>query len=82
MWIPTGMVRTMRFAEEATQAFSFLEDAGIRLTHSGPWRLQYETDQVFVTIDWDPRSGELNVYLGLQQNKAEAGASICADFLT
>src|SRR5262245_28823929 len=62
----------MRFAEAAQQAFSFLEDAGFRLAESGPARLQYETARAFVTIDWDARSGELNVRVGLQPKHGEA----------
>jgi hypothetical protein len=62
----------MRFAETAQQVFSFLEHAGFRLTQSSPVRLQYETDQAFVTIDRDARSGELNVWVGLQPKDGEA----------
>src|SRR5262245_45410490 len=62
----------MRFAEATRQAFSFLEHAGFRLTQSGPVRLQYETAQAFVTIDWDARSGELNVRVGFQPRDGEA----------
>jgi len=62
----------MRFAEAAKQAFSFLEHANFRLAQTGPARLQYETAQSFVTIEWDARSGELNVFVGLQPRKGEA----------
>jgi hypothetical protein len=54
------------FTDMAQQAFSFLENVGFRLTQSGPTRLQYESAQTFVTIEWDARSGELNVFIGLQ----------------
>jgi hypothetical protein len=61
----------VHFPDIAQQAFSFLEGAGFRLTQSGPARLQYETAQVFVTVEWDTRSGELNVFVGLQSSKGE-----------
>jgi hypothetical protein len=61
----------MRFGKAAAQAFSFLERTGFRLTQSGPARLQYETAQAFVAIEWDARSGELNVFFGLQPKKGE-----------
>lgn len=62
----------MRFVDAARHAFSFMEDAGFRLTQSGPARLQYETVLVVVTIEWDARSGELDVLVGLQPEKGEA----------
>ena len=55
----------------AKQAFSFLEDAGFHLVQSNPNELQYETDRAFVTIDWDARSGELDVFIGLQPKKGK-----------
>lgn len=60
-----------RFPDMAKRAFSFLEDAGFRLVQCDPSGLQYETAQVFVTIEWDSRSGELNVYVGLQPRKGK-----------
>ena len=62
----------MRFAETVQQAFAFLEEAGFRLTQSSPVRLQYEAAQAFVAIDWDARSGELNVWVGLPPKNGEA----------
>jgi hypothetical protein len=62
----------MRFAEATQQAFSFLEHAGFRLTQSSPVRLHYEAAQAFVTIDWDVRLGELNVWVGFQPKDGEA----------
>lgn len=61
----------MRFPDMARQAFSFLEDAGFHLIQRDPARLQYETDQAVVTIEWDARSGEMNVFIGLQPRKGE-----------
>lgn len=62
----------MQFAEAAKLAFSFLEQAGFGLMHSGPAQLQYETAQVGVTIEWDVRSGELDVFVGLQPRNGQA----------
>ena len=62
---------SMRFSEAAKQAFSYLGHAGFRLTQIDPHRLQYETAEAFVTIEWDARSGELNVFVGLQPSKDE-----------
>jgi hypothetical protein len=61
----------MRFTDMAQQAFSFLEGIGFRLSLSDPARLQYESTQTFVTIEWDARSGELNAFIGLQARKGE-----------
>jgi hypothetical protein len=61
-----------RFPDMAKRAFSFLEDAGFRLVQCDSRELQYQTAQVFVTIEWDARSGELNVYLGLQPKPAKS----------
>lgn len=65
------MTSSNRFTDMAKQAFSFLEDAGFRLSHADAARLQYETAQVFVTIEWDARSGETNVFVGLKSKKGE-----------
>jgi hypothetical protein len=62
---------SIRFAESAKRAFSFLEDAGFRLKHHELSRLHYETEQVFLTVEWDRRSGELNVFVGPQPTKGE-----------
>lgn len=60
-----------RFFNVAQRVFSFLEDAGFRLAKRDPTRLQYETDQVFVTVEWDSRSGEINVFVGRQPRNDE-----------
>lgn len=62
---------SMRFAEAARRALSFLEKAGFRLAQFGSTRLQYESDQAVVAIEWDPRSGELEVFTGLLPKKGE-----------
>ena len=60
---------TVRFTSAARRAFSFLESIGFRLVRSEPARLQYESAQTFVAIEWDARSGELNLFIGLQPGK-------------
>jgi hypothetical protein len=59
------------FVELTQQAFSFLEGVGFRLTQCDPTRLQYESAQTFVAVEWDARSGELNVFIGLQPRQGE-----------
>ncbi len=56
----------------AKRAFSFLEDKGFRLVHCESGALRYENSQVFVAVEWDARSGELNVYLGLRPKKGQS----------
>lgn len=53
-----------RFSNMAQRAFSFLEDAGFRLVKRDSTRLQCETDKVVVAVEWDSRSGEINVFVG------------------
>lgn len=57
---------TERFHDMAKQAFSFLEGMGFRLTHSAANEVRYESSQSVVVIGWDVRSGELDVFIGLQ----------------
>jgi hypothetical protein len=61
----------MRFPDIAQRAFSFLEDAGFHLVQREPARLRYETDRAVVTIEWDARSGEMNVFIESQPRKDE-----------
>lgn len=56
----------MRFSEAAQHAFSFLEEFGFRLTDDDATHLQYESGHVIVVINWDPRSGEIEVWIGLR----------------
>jgi len=63
------------FFNTAKRSFSFLEDAGFRIVSCESTRLSYETDQVVVTISWDPRSGELDIYVGRQSDKDKQGGS-------
>jgi len=62
---------SMRFAEVAQLAFSFLEKTGFRLVQRGSTRLQYESDKAVVIIEWDARSGEMEVFVGLWPMKSE-----------
>jgi len=54
-----------RFGDLAERAFAFLSDAGFQLTRSDPHRLLYESSRSFVDLDWDDRSGEIGVWVGL-----------------
>jgi hypothetical protein len=62
---------SMRFAEAAEQAFAFLEEVGFKLTQRSETRLQYESNQAVAVIEWDPRSGELEAFIGLLARKGE-----------
>jgi hypothetical protein len=53
-----------RFFDMVQQAFSFLEHSGFHLTNRAPSRLRYESAPVFVSIEWEARSGELNAWVG------------------
>ena len=53
-----------RFPSEAERAFSFLEKMGFHLVEKAATRIQYVATRAFVAIEWDPRSGELNAFLG------------------
>ena len=71
-----------RFTDVAKRAFSFLDDEGLRLVRCESHALRYENSQVFVAVEWDARSGELNVYLGLQpKNGQRADAFSLNDLL-
>lgn len=63
---------SMPFEETASRAFSFLEATGFRRTKREPGRVRYESDQVFVVVEWDARSGELQVFFGLQPGQGGA----------
>ncbi|HVA55039.1 MAG TPA: hypothetical protein VNI53_04455 [Gammaproteobacteria bacterium] len=66
------MIVKSHFSDTARQAFSFLEEIGFHCKNYHSTSLQYETNQVFVTIVWDPQSGELNVYIGLQPREGQS----------
>jgi hypothetical protein len=65
------MTPSTGFAEAAQVAFSFLESAGFRLVEQENARLGYESDQTLFSIEWDVRSGELNIFVGLKPRKGE-----------
>lgn len=54
------------FEPLARRAFSFLEMAGFRVNVCGPSAVRYSTPRTFVKVEWEQRSGELNVFFGLQ----------------
>jgi hypothetical protein len=62
---------SVKFSDIVRRAFAFLEEAGFRCTQDGSARLEYETDNVFVTVTWDCRSGEINENIGLQPRRGE-----------
>jgi len=59
------------FQAEAERAFQFLCDAGFTITDRAANALHYENARSFVTISWDPRSGELNLYVGIGRDTGE-----------
>jgi hypothetical protein len=67
-----------RFSDVAQQAFIFLEKEGFCRTRVEPATLRYETENVFVTITWDTRSGEIDEFIGLTHasGKREDGFSL------
>jgi hypothetical protein len=69
------MMTRIGFPEQAEEAFSFLADNGFRIVDRGATGIQYETGRAFVRIEWEPRSGELNVFLGVQPSKGEPSDS-------
>jgi hypothetical protein len=68
---PISRAMNSPFSDFAQRVFSFLEDAGFRLSERSAERLRYETAQVFLMVDRDPRDGALDVYIGLQPKKGE-----------
>ncbi len=80
-----AMMPIKGFAEEAKEAFAFLANAGFNLVAVDPDRLycqlQYQSDKAFVTIAWDRRLGELDVYLGLRSKINERGGAFALDEL-
>jgi hypothetical protein len=59
------------FVEAARDAFLFLEETGFRCVRRESSLLRYEADRVFVTVTWDPYSGEINVFIGLRPKTGE-----------
>jgi len=61
-----------KFSELAKGAFSFLEDAGYRLTRTDAAEVQYESQKAFLVVTWDARSGELDALVGLLPRSGKA----------
>ncbi len=59
----------MLFAEMAARAFSFLENMGFQVSRQANNEVIYEAPRTRVVITWDPYSGELDAYIGLQSEK-------------
>jgi hypothetical protein len=66
------MTSNVRFAGQAERAFSFLVDEGFRLVETNASIVRSESDRVSVEISWDPRSGELNLFLGVARGEHRA----------
>lgn len=60
-----------RFPDIAKQAFSFLENVGYVLTERDANCLQCEAERTLITVNRDPRSGEINVMFGLKAGKSQ-----------
>jgi hypothetical protein len=71
--VSDGPTMNEKFSDIVRRTFSFLEEAGFRRLHLSPTLLRYEAENVFVTITWDPRSGEIDELIGLQPRKGERG---------
>lgn len=52
------------FSDMVERAFHFLENSGFRLTSTDGGLVRYESDRSFLTVSWESRSGELNVFVG------------------
>ena len=53
------------FAKIVTQAFSFMEVAGFKVEMIDSTQVLYKSDDAFLVVSWDPRSGELDAFVGL-----------------
>lgn len=65
----------VHFVDVVKRVFSFLLAAGFRLVQCESTRVQYESDKVFVSIEWGVRSGELNAFIGLRSKVGEVGSA-------
>jgi len=61
-----------RFPDQARRAFSFLEAEGFKITHVDAERLRYESSSVVVSVQWDARSGEQEVFVMLRSSDGRA----------
>lgn len=60
------------FQNVTKEAFSFLENRGFHIADDSTSCVQYEAGRVFVRIDWDRRSGEINVFVGIKPSSSRA----------
>jgi len=59
---------TGTFIEQASNAFSFLNTKGFSIASLRHGELVYRKGRIFVTIDWSPKSGEIEVFIGPQKD--------------
>lgn len=64
-----------KFLAAAETSFGFLETKGFRIVLRSPTQLLYSSKRVNVSVDWDPRSGELEVFLNPTINHKVAGGA-------
>jgi hypothetical protein len=76
-----AMMSGSRFSDYVEEAFSFLMESGFRLVVHTATEMRYESSRVFVAVEWDPRSGELNVFFGLQPTRGEPDRIALGDLL-
>lgn len=69
---PAGGAMSTRFVEMVERAFSFLEDAGFRRSEMEADLVTFESNRSFVAVSWDPRSGELDAFIGLAPRTGRA----------
>lgn len=60
------------FVEIVKAEFSFLEGSGFRCVSGDPQLVHYRSENAFVTVRWDDRSGELNAIIGLLPSTGRA----------
>ena len=60
------------FPDLARRAFSFLESTGFDVTHVDAEQIRYESSSVVVSVQWDARSGEQEVFVMLRSSDGGA----------
>ena len=66
------MTSSERFPDLARRAFSFLENTGFEITHVDAEELRYESSSAVVSVQWDARSGEHEVFVMLRSSDGGA----------
>ena len=66
------MTSNDRFPDLARRAFYFLESAGFDITHVDAEELRYESSSAVVSVQWDARSGEHEVFVMLRSSDGGA----------